>query len=321
METRALESFFISVELRGQDNCLVLSHNGEGRSHAELLKEFGFEVKSSLPFFFLVSYINFLPFVQARTHARQFLADQAAHPEKSVLKLLEQYQHLLPSYYQAYLVAEEVTFLSFSEDQVISWRISPDNDVFGSYPVPVSDLVVGERVILKLKSSVRHQTMRLKRKVEQVLSKMAYPVEFVDNTTSSTHIQILRGKITSLESSCFFIINCFLFFPRCLSEQETLGDSDKARKSLSVPFLGVELLPEWRAVPSSSTCGGSGYFLPILRWQSFLPGEQISRQVQGRHEHLPSKLDSAQFLLPLVVHDPDPGSDQPVRFREVRQEG
>lgn len=207
MDTRALESFFISVELRGQDNCLVLSHNGEGRSHAELLKEYGFEVKSPLPFFFLVSYINFLLFVQARTHARQFLADQAAHPEKSVLKLLEQYQHMLPGYYQAFLVAEEVTFLSFSEDQVISWSISPDNDVFGSYPVPVSDLVVGERVILKLKSSVRHQTMRLKRKVEQVLSRMAYPVEFVDNTTPTTHIQILRGKIASFKSPCFFIIS------------------------------------------------------------------------------------------------------------------
>ena len=205
MDTRALESFYISVELQGQDNCLVLSHNGEGRSHAELIKEYGFEVRSSLPFFFLVSY--FLPFLQARTHARQFLADQAAHPEKSVLQLLEQYQHLLPGYYQAFLVAEEVTFLSFSEDQVISWRISSDNDVFGSYPVPVSDLVVGERVILKLKSSVRHQTMRLKRKVEQVLARMAYPVEFVDNTTPTTHIQILRGKITSFKSSCFFIIN------------------------------------------------------------------------------------------------------------------
>ena len=204
--------------------------------------------------------------MQARTHARQFLADQAAHPEKSVLKLLEQYQHLLPGYYQAYLVAEEVTFLSFSEDEVISWRISPDNDVFGSYPVPVSDLVVGERVILKLKSSVRHQTMRLKRKVEQVLAKMEYPVEFVDNTTPTTFIQILRGKITSFKSSCYFIIN-FLLFSRCLSEPEAaLGDSDKARKSLSVPFLGAGFLPEWRAVPSISTCGRTaGYSLPILR--------------------------------------------------------
>ena len=205
MNSRALESFFISVELRGQDNCLVLSHNGEGRSHAELLKEYGFKVRSSLPFFFLVYHINFL-FVQARTHARQFLADQAAHPEKSVLKLLEQHQHKLPGFYQAYLVAEEVTFLSFSEGEVISWRISPDNDVFGSYPVPVSDLVVGERVILKLKSSVRHQTMRLKRKVEQVLSTKGIPVEFVDNTTPTTHIQILRGKITSSKSSYVFII-------------------------------------------------------------------------------------------------------------------
>ena len=320
MDARALESFFISVELRGQDNCLVLSHNGEGRSHAELLKEYGFEVRSSPPFFFLVSLINFLLFVQARTLARQFLADQAAHPEKSVLKLLEQYQHLLPGYYQSFLVAEEVTFLSFSEDEVISWRISPDNDVFGSYPVPVSDLVVGERVILKLKSSVRHQSMRLKRKVEQVLSKMAYPVEFVDNTTPTTHIQILRGKFTSFKSSCYFIINCFLLFSRCLSEPEAaLGDSDKARKSLSVPFLGVGFLPEWRVVPSISTYGASGYFFPIFRWQCFLLGEPSASQVQGRHEHLPSELDAPrqQLLLSLVV----PYSDQPVRCRQVRQEG
>ena len=55
MDTRALESFYISVELRGQDNCLVLSHNGEGRSHAELLKEYGFKVKFLFPFSFLVS--------------------------------------------------------------------------------------------------------------------------------------------------------------------------------------------------------------------------------------------------------------------------
>ena len=258
--------------------------------------------------------------MQARTHARQFLADQAAHPEKSVLKLLEQHQHKLPGFYQAYLVAEEVTFLSFSEGEVISWRISPDNDVFGSYPVPVSDLVVGERVILKLKSSVRHQTMRLKRKVEQVLAKMEYPVEFVDNTTPTTFIQILRGKITSFKSSCYFIIN-FLLFSRCLSEPEAaLGDSKKARKSLSVHFLGIGFLPEWRVVPSISTYRASGYSLPILRWRCFLLDERSSApQVQGRHEHLPSELDAPrqQLLLSFVV----PDSDQPVGCRQVRQEG
>ena len=204
MDHRALESFYIAVELRGRDNCLVLTHNGEGRSPAELLMEYGFEVGPSLPiFFFSFLFYFILLSVQARTYARQFLADQAAHPEKNVLQLVEQYKTLFPGYYQAFLVAEDISFTSFSEDQVISWRISPNNDCFGCYREPVSDLVVGERVVLKLKDPVRKQTMRLKRKVEQVLSRMEYPVEFVDNTNNENLIQILRGKITFLRSSCF----------------------------------------------------------------------------------------------------------------------
>ena len=56
MDKRAQDSFFISVELRGHDNCLVLSHNGEGRSHTELLEQYSFRVGSFTSFLLFLLY-------------------------------------------------------------------------------------------------------------------------------------------------------------------------------------------------------------------------------------------------------------------------